>query len=146
MLHLCHTAYLSPETASLHSGSLGHHEPSPIFMHNLSSMIAEYRSDPTSRILIDERLCISWHFLICIWVKSISNLRNAESLYLGTHISCVVSLLSLILLFSSLVNYQGSYCIFINKKNAAQERMNRVQRYNLRTSLAISSWRGTPWS
>jgi hypothetical protein len=89
MLHLCHTAYLLPETASLHSGSPGHHEPSPIFMHNLSSMIAEYRSDLTSRILIDERLCISWHFLICIWVKSIQNLRIAASLYLGTIISCV---------------------------------------------------------
>ena len=91
MLYLCHTAYLSPEAASLHSGSLGHHDPSPIFMHNFSSMIAEYRSDFTSNILTDERLCMSWHFLICIWIKSISNWVHAP--YLGFVICCVVTLL-----------------------------------------------------
>lgn len=67
--YLCHTAYLSPHAASFHSGSLGHQEASPIFMHNLSSIIAEYRFELASKILTAERLCMSWDFLISIWVQ-----------------------------------------------------------------------------
>lgn len=65
--YFCHTAYPWPLVASDHSLPVGHHDPSPIFMHRFSPMIAEYRFGCASIILIDDRLWMSWRFRMSIY-------------------------------------------------------------------------------